>query len=277
MLSETKKLYEESANLIPNWKNIDKNQLCNLYIQNESIPELANSYLSAIILKYWSKIYSLQANTYLTSSVEDAYNWLVEGILYALEHRRWLDEDSNIYQDPNGPDKAINRKIKCIRLNHLISENRDKRKIGINMLSLDSFEDADNFIGGELEYSSTAQDIFEKLIKKHKYVQAVLVDLISNGDGFIQTDDGMIFSQEELANVIYDLDYNYFDYLKNRYDLTDKLIDDIMMSVLYEFSTNDLWGMGKGYIKKTLPAILKIVEENMTLLKEDKEIYKLLC
>ena len=32
MISETKKLYEESANLIPNWKELDKNELCNLYI-----------------------------------------------------------------------------------------------------------------------------------------------------------------------------------------------------------------------------------------------------
>ena len=32
MLKEAKELYEQSANLIPNWKNIDKNELCNLYV-----------------------------------------------------------------------------------------------------------------------------------------------------------------------------------------------------------------------------------------------------
>lgn len=233
--------------------------------------------MSAIILKYWNKIYSLQANTYLTASDEDAYNWLVEGILYALEHRRWLDEDSNIYNDPNGPDKAINRKIKCIRLNHLISENRDKRKIGINILSLDSFEDADNFIGGELEFSNTTVEIVSKLLKRKKYFQAVLVDLISNGDGFIQTDAGIDFSLEELANVIYDLDDNYFEYFKNRYNLTNEQITNIMENVIYEYKVNDLWGIGQTYIKKSISKINELVMKNMTELKNNKEIYSLLC
>ena len=238
---------------------------------------MSNSYLSAIILKYWNKIYSLQANTYLTASDEDAYNWLVEGILYALEHRRWLDEDSNIYKDPNGPDKAINRKIKCIRLNHLISENRDKRKIGINILSLDSFEDADNFIGGELEFSNTTVEIVSKLLKRKKYFQAVLVDLISNGDGFIQTDAGIDFSLEELANVIYDLDDNYFEYFKNRYNLTNEQITNIMENVIYEYKVNDLWGIGQTYIKKSISKINELVMKNMAELKNNKEIYSLLC
>ena len=277
MLEETKKLYQESANLIPNWKQLDKNVLCNLYVQNEFNTELANSYLSAIILKYWNKIYSLQANTYLTSSLEDAYNWLVEGILYALKHRRWLDEDSNIYNDPNGPDKAINRKIKCIRLNHLVSENRDKRKIGINILSLDSFDDSDNFIGEELEYSDTSYRIIIGLLKSHKYNQAVIVDLISNGDGFIKDGDETVFSATELANIIYDLDDNYFDYFKTRYNLTNEVLSCIMKSILYDYEVQDLWGFGTTYIKKSISTIQNIVTNSMEELKDNKEIYSLLC
>ena len=49
MLEEYKKLCKASADIIPNWEKIDKNKLCNLYIQNESNSELANAYLSGII------------------------------------------------------------------------------------------------------------------------------------------------------------------------------------------------------------------------------------
>ena len=108
MLDEIKSTYLEQAALIPNWKSMTKTELCNLYIDNENNSYLRDRYLSAIILKYWPKIYSLYSNTYLTATYDDVYNWVVEGILYALKHRRWLEKDSNIYNDPDGPDKAIN-------------------------------------------------------------------------------------------------------------------------------------------------------------------------
>lgn len=90
---------------------------------------LRNCYFSAIILNYWNKIYSLQSNTYLTASLEDTYQWVVDGILYALEHRKWLDPNNKLYTDPDAPDKVINRRIKCARINHLIAQNRVKRKV----------------------------------------------------------------------------------------------------------------------------------------------------
>lgn len=96
---------------------------------NEQDKGKSNSYFSAIVLKYWNKIYSLYANTYLTATPEDAYNWVIEGIMYALKNRKWKDPNNKLFTDPNGPDKVINRKIKCLRINHLTSQNRYKRKI----------------------------------------------------------------------------------------------------------------------------------------------------
>ena len=233
--------------------------------------------MSAIILKYWNKIYNLQQSTKLTASFEDAYNWLIEGILYALEHKRWLDKDSNIYNDPNGPDKAINRKIKCIRLNHLVSENRDKRKIQINLLSLDSFENPDDFVGEE-EYSDTfVSGLVNSFINCGAYLQAVVVDLISNGDGFIRVENELIFDIEELSNVILDLDDNYFNYFSIRYNLTPSKLDDILNNVLYDHSFHDLWGMGEFKVKKTIFQIKSEVDGCMEKLKENKEIRSLLC
>ena len=111
MLTEMKKIYSDQADMIEGWKDKSKTELCNLYIQNENDEMLRNCYFSAIILNYWNKIYTLQANTYLTATLEDTYQWVVDGILYALEHRKWLDPNNKLYTDPDAPDKVINRRI----------------------------------------------------------------------------------------------------------------------------------------------------------------------
>jgi len=118
--------------------------------------------------------------------LEDTYQWVVDGILYALQHRKWLDPNNKLYTDPDGPDKVINRKIKCIRINHLISENRDKRKVHVNLLSLDSFEDSDNFVGEYEKQYDSISDLVCSLCDDNKIFQAVLVDVISDGTCFTQ-------------------------------------------------------------------------------------------
>ena len=141
MFNECKQAYESSASSIPGWKNIDKNELCNLYIQNEDNPSLRDAYFSAIILNYWGDINKLYYKTNYTATKEQCYDWLIDSILYALKMRRWLNKDSSVYGDPNGPDKVINRKLKHTRINHLIAANRQKRMLNIGTLSVDEIDD----------------------------------------------------------------------------------------------------------------------------------------
>ena len=57
MLEDIKKSYVKTANSsVPNWKELDVNTLCNLYIENEKDEGKKNGYFSAIVLKKWGYI-----------------------------------------------------------------------------------------------------------------------------------------------------------------------------------------------------------------------------
>ena len=101
--------------------------------------------------------------------------------------------------------------------------------------------------------------------------------MISNGDGFIQGEDELIFDREELANVMLDLDDNYFNYFAVRYNLTPGKLDDIVNNVLYDHSFHDLWGIGEYKVKKSIFRMKSEVDDCMEKLKENKEIKSLLC
>ena len=112
MLSEYRQMYEQSASLLEGWRQKSKSELCRGYNEHENDSYLADAYFSAIVLKYWNTISSYYSrNTYI-ATMEECYNWVVDSILYALKTRKWADPTTKLGQDPNGADKAINRKIK---------------------------------------------------------------------------------------------------------------------------------------------------------------------
>ena len=109
MLEEYKKIYEENANLISDWKNLSCLELANNYL-NESNSLRKESYLSAIICNRWHLIgreYSRQC--YKFADPEDIYEWLVTAIMYVLEHHVWTNPESNLYEDPEAVEKAKNK------------------------------------------------------------------------------------------------------------------------------------------------------------------------
>ena len=141
MLTEYRQMYEQSASFIENWKSKSKSELCRGYIENEHHPLLADAYFSAIVLKYWNMISRYyNRNTYI-ATLEDCYNWVIDSILYVLKTRKWADPTTKLGQDPNGADKAINRKIKCTWLTYCQSLNKDKRRINVDLLSLDGIQE----------------------------------------------------------------------------------------------------------------------------------------
>lgn len=215
--------------MIPNWKDLTKTELCNLYIQNENDEYLRNCYFSAILLRYWGKIHRLQSDTYLTATFEDAYQWVVDSILYALNHRKWLDENNKLFNDPDAPDKVINRRIKCLRINHLISQNRTKRKIQINLLSLDSFDDSDNFLGEYTYNHNFVSDLISKKCSQDKYVDAIILDLIAFGDCSIE--NGL----DDLVDAVYNIDDDYVRGFSAQYSIEQKKIFDIIHKEFYTY------------------------------------------
>ena len=141
MLDEYKKIYEESANLIPNWKELSKNDLAELYIQHEA-EEISNSYFSGLILKFWNLIphyYYKQGIKY--ASEDECYNWIVEGITKALNQRSWKIEGNKLYGDVKGPEKAIVVCIMSIRANLYQYTKYAKHSLNYSSLSLNLLEE----------------------------------------------------------------------------------------------------------------------------------------
>lgn len=229
MLEDYKKMYEECAGSIVGWKKINKNDLCNLYIENEHNEYKKQSYLSAIICRYWSlipKYYGISKNVV---TIEDVYEWLVDAIMYALEHRTWKIEGSTIYNDPNGPDKVINRCMKCRRLTYYQAINRQKRKDGQLYLSLDSIQDeiddcSDIFTDDESSVNSFSfmlDEYIKSFYNAGEYFIAFMIDSIAYNSVFTYslTDQTCKFSEKKLENAIMSYDDTDIKLFADRYGL----------------------------------------------------------
>ena len=126
MLDENKELCRRTADIIPEWTSMSKNDLCRAYVANKGNEAAQNAYLSAILYRYWnliSKYYYMGVGVN-RASPEECYDWLVDSVCCCVNSASWEDPNSSIYKDPNGPDKVINRCMKCARLTYYQFINR---------------------------------------------------------------------------------------------------------------------------------------------------------
>lgn len=181
MLEEAKKIYQQTADLYAkNWRNFNKNQLVLLALENKD-NETYDGYISAIVLKYWNKMMKYYYKCRLVISPEDAHTWLVQAVMYAIEHHPWTDENSSIYNDKNGPDKVINRVMESKRLTFYQQLNRYNRKINSAILSLDVLteEYLDSVTPTHYdEYDAYVDEFILKYYKDKEYFYAFMLDAI---------------------------------------------------------------------------------------------------
>ena len=53
----------------------------------------------------------------------------------------WTDPNNALYGDPNAPEKSINVCIVSTRANFYVAQNRNKRKVALESVSLDKLTD----------------------------------------------------------------------------------------------------------------------------------------
>ena len=141
MLDEYKELCRRSADVIPGWTDLSKNDLCREYVAHKGNSFLQNAYMSAILYRYWNliqKYYFLSSNC---ATPEECYGWLVDSVSCCVNLAAWENPESSIYNDPNGPDKVINRCMKCARLTYYQFINRKKRKDDFGLMSIDQLKE----------------------------------------------------------------------------------------------------------------------------------------
>ena len=225
MLEDGKRIFEQGASIIPDWKKLTKQQLAEKYIENENSKRLKNAYFSAIACKFWNLIGSNYIKNTMVTSPEDCYDNLMDSLMYSLEKRRWLDEDSNIYNDPNGFDKAVNRRMKSLRLNKYIEAMRQKRRLNYTAVSVESLIE----IAGDIFYSEDddinidsakefAEDVIIDSFNNKKYFRAFLFDIIISSDVFVKNDNKEVeFNYKKTCGFIRNIDERYCKYFSERY------------------------------------------------------------
>lgn len=270
MLDEYKQMYEQQANLIPNWRQMSKNDLLNLYVQNQKNQLLANNYLSAIICRYWNSIDKLYMKSYPYANQYDCYDWLIRSILYVLKNKRWLDQSSSVYNDKNGPDKILNRCIKCTRLTYFQQLNRYKRKVSIGTLSLDQIlnETGDYILNDDLVNKSQAeiqdemyeQNLVNDVFSKKQYFLAVLIDAILNNncfnDGSEMDDYRTDLDRRKVVKVLSHIDDQYCKRFSYRYFIDLQKVKKAM-SYISNLKSQDMYNMIQTNLKLLYHKYLK--------------------
>lgn len=270
MLEEYKALYRQAADLIPNWQEMSKNDLCRAYVANKNNKTVADSYFAAIVYKYWhliSKYYYMSSNV---ASWEECYGWLIDSVYGCLSASSWEREDSSIYKDPNGPDKVINRCMKCARLTYYQFINRKKRKDDFGMQSLDVMQEEFGKTVKEPESEESMEtqignwaiaDYIQKAFRDKDYFVAVMVDCIITKEVFdtkVDPDKGLVTS------------FNTRKLVKSLTTIDDKYIDEFAKT--YGFSFEEV-EKGVSYFRYQKPPTIKAkIQTYLERLQHDKFI-----
>lgn len=233
MLSDSKKIFKSQADTIEGWEQMTKQQLADLYVENENNKRIADACFCALAVKSWNLIGSNYIKNPKITSPEDCYDILMDSIKYSLDKRRWLHEDSNIYQDPNGFDKALNRRMKSLRLNKYVETMRQKNRLNYLNKSVDDIVDnyGDIFFSDEEIKIDPVEDFADNIIidsfNTKKYFKSFLFDIIANGDVFNITNNGELeFSYKKTCKNLRNIDSSYCEYFSCRYDLPKDKVEE---------------------------------------------------
>lgn len=232
-LRELQTIFEEDAKaILGDYQSMTKTELANGYCdaddamkaepdKAEYYDSLRGAYFSALMLRYWYKIFEWKENSKsLQLEATDFADWLADSLNIAFAYRVWryeykakvslkengkfigweLDKDGNKIPnpyywklDPNAPDKIINRCCFSTRGREYQYHNKDKRKANVQMLSLDSMIDDDGDYAVQwagcvvedkhIEMTPTYA-LVKALLGRNELLESLIIDGIANGDSF---------------------------------------------------------------------------------------------
>lgn len=226
MLEDGKRLFEDGASVIDGWENMTKQQLADMYVDNENDKKIKNGCFSALSAKSWNLIGSNYIKNTMCTSPEDCYDILMDSLIYVLDKRVWRDENSKLFGDPKAFDKALGRRIKSIRLNKYIEAMRQKNRLNYTSYSIDGIIEnyGDVFFSDDEIKINPVEDFSDNIIidsfNKKRYFKSFLFDIIANADVFNRNDRGELeFSYKRTCKNLRNLDNVYCDYFSCRYSI----------------------------------------------------------
>ena len=254
MLDEYRQAYTHSANQIPDWKKVNRNELCRRYkeAEREGKTELLNSYISAIVLNFWhvlTKTYNKQPVKVL--SEEDCYECLIESILFVLGRAAWEDPTQSIYKDEKGPEKAINLTFQQSITNLFVADQRHKRKAMSNALSLDNTlkdeEDSETFVSllAKDELSVLLENLFwgkkiKQYFQNNDFIAAFILDLLIKDPSLIENkDEKYTINSRKIAKQLNELPDNYAREFSKEYGISVEKVESVL-SYLYNVNSRNV-------------------------------------
>ena len=194
MLNEIKNLYTARADAtIPSWRSISRNELFFKYcdLKDNGDPG-AEDFLAAVISSFWSLADTAYYQQWVKfASEDDAYDWLIDAILYIEEMRPWNNPDSLLFGDSNAPERAITVKLQCVKTNFFIAMNRYKRRANKRASIPDepSFDIPDPT---ETAFEITLKELVLGKWNKCDYITAFILDSYSRHDRFTTSTTALI-------------------------------------------------------------------------------------
>ena len=271
MLDEYRQAYVQSANHIPGWQKLTRNELCRKYkqIEREGPADMLDFYVSAIVLNFWhvlTKTYKKQPVKVL--SEEDCYECLIESILSVLEQEAWENPTQSIYKDEKGPEKAINLTFQQNIINLFVANQRHKRKASINALSLDNTlkdgeEDSETFVTllAKDELSSLLEQLFwKRKIKQYfqekEFAAAFVTDLLIKDTSLIENkNEQYVINSRKVAKELNELPPNYVKQFSKEYDIPVEQVEGALSVLKYLYNVNSR------SVDKTIHILVRDIKE----------------
>lgn len=232
------------------WKTRPQIELANLYHDD---PKNRDVYLSALVVRYWN-IFAKAA--YFGKNIfqeEDAYDWYIESVLFVLDTRPWLNEESSLYNDEKAFEKAVNVKFFCTKTNWFQASNRYKRKLNHGTASLETMlEDYGDFASYSTSKNELEDDEYKYLVtaafESKKYLLAIIFDIIINNMDLSEVrEDSKLVS--DIIKEIRNLPDNYPKLFAEQYSLNkEKVVESF--KIVYNMSRDKLKSSVEMYIYK---------------------------
>ena len=252
MLNDVRLSYERCADLkVPGWREMNKNELVNKCCDVKDNKELYDAYVSAIIARYWNLATKYYCQNQSSAPAEECYSWLLDSIMCALQWQQWRNPKNAIYNDPNGPDKVINRCMVSARLMFYQASNCVKRKVNYQSYSAEKMQEElgdaalpaveDEDMNRVIDVSD---DLIIKAFRRGDYFSAAVIDNIAHKETYdIIKEGGKVFTKfnpKKLARVLRRCDDAYCDAFSRRYHVN---VDDMreQVTTIKRFSSEKMY------------------------------------
>lgn len=288
MLEEIKGSYIANASMIKGWQHMSVNTLCNLYIDNENNEDLKSAYFSAILLKKWPYIGKHYLNSKASGfSIEDCYDMVIHGIQYALEKRKWKDPNNKLYNDKCAPDKVLNRCIASARDIQYYLSNTGKRKGNYGKVSLDyiseEVKDCSEILADDNESEELNKDnisthfLLENLVKKNKFIEALVIHSILNDDCFVEktTTQKFMLDEEEIKAKRSSQTFKTGKLVDTLYKYREQKIHTLCDE--YHINDDKITKVRDVLIKADKNKLNRLVRSVLSKLADDEDVKEYLC